>query len=431
MSNNTDNSLEKDSMGNFKDMYDEEIIRANDKKIEPIGFYYDNQMSNPFLTMTLHPSTYQVDESTTSKEGVTTTKKVWKPYQEGFDPLIPSNGPEKKEEKFKYSKNPIAVALLTEDPSFTVGNTFTDWNGGNPIEGIFGSAKPYAVIGKEWVKGLAEGAKSMKGENNFGASIVKAAGDVAGFVGKALDAGSKLLNKGLVVQGTRFTYYNGTNFSMNNLEFKFIKFSDYVKKGNDWVFQDVLEYMRTDLFPYCFGTYAKASESGLEISSNKDVQNFIDKYCGFQSAPGGFEMNAKNLDTAIIGTLRLNIGGTYALENLVIKNLNFTLSKAQAKKPNKDSNGRGETVPLYAEISLTLSPACMITDHSFNKIIDPKMNGLLGFRGAKITQYSNLLNELLKKRQDAFSDARKKITSGKIVFGGDSPRVAQKRSGLI
>lgn len=372
--------------------YNSEKEREDLSEVRHTGFYYDSQLMDESMIMSLHPSTY-------TKDG------KWEAFKEGYEPFVKSgsngSGKDKKETIF-YSKTPIAVCLLTEDPTFGVSNRFTDFNGGNPIEDIFNSFKPYAPF----LEKLGENLGKTK-DDNFGSGLNKFLNTGKKIVGKYAGIASSALNKSLFVQGTRFTYYNGSDFSTGQMEMKFTKFSEYNIKGE---FVNVADYIRDTLAPYCFGRYQNLEETGAMdgLTGGKSgelvdgVKKFIAEYCGVQTPPGGFKMDSRNLDIALFGTLRLNIGGVYAIENLLIKNMNFTLSKSQAKDPTHP----GQTVPLYADISLSLCPASMVTDKSMREMLSGK--GLKDMRGVRAAENNKQLENIINSRKTQFTNASMK-----------------------
>ena len=322
---------------------DPSTYKTNGKYTSNRGFYYDSQLEDPFLSISLHPNTY--------KEG-----DEWKVYKS--DILTPTMGGDYD----CYSKTPIARCIMTDDFIYSINNNWTDYNGGNAIENLFDQFKPYAPILAKGAKGLEEGLKSLMG-NNYGSTLVNTANKVGKITVDLLKNGSNFLNNALMVQGTRFTYYSGSSVNFNNMELKFIAFSDWLKNGE---FQSVDDYIK-NLHQYVLGDYHPVGTG----TGNKDLDKFIGEYVGYQSPPGGFTMDtqqitSKGLNVILKGTMRLNIGGQYAISNLIIKNMTVTLSKTRAKNPVIN----GGTVPLYAEITLQLGPACMIVNQGFNSIIN-------------------------------------------------------------
>jgi hypothetical protein len=360
--------------------YNPESQKRTLSEVRHTGFYYDSQLLDPSMTMTLHPSTY--NDGGEWKEFI---GDVYPPFIKGVS----------------YSKTPIAVCLLSEDPSFSTSNNFTDFNGGNPIEDVFNRMKPYApLMGK-----LSEGIKNSNTKEAFGAGIGEIINKGAEWFGDIAGKAESVLNKALFIQGTRFTYYNGSNFSTGQMEMKFTKFSEYNVNGT---FINVAKYISETLAPYCYGRYQSLTEDG---AMNKtfdgplagSMSRFIADYCGVQAPPGGFKMDAQSLDSALFGTLRLNIGGVYAVENLLIKSMTFSFSRSQAKDPENP----GKTVPLYADITLSLCPASMVTDNSFKEMLDGK--GLENIMTVRGEENKAMLNKMKTDRKNAFSSIADKI----------------------
>ena len=343
------------------------------------GFYYDSQLEDPYLSISLHANT-KLNEN-----------GEWVEWPgKHLEPIYTNEEKDKINWSKKYGVDPIARSILSEDFSYSITNNFSDYNGGNPIEEIFNNFKPYAPILEKFGTNLGNASNNF---DTMGSDIVKWFTEKAQSVSKLAKSTSGYLNKALFVQGTRFSYYNGTQFNFNNMEMRFIAFSDYVLQNGSWVFQSVEDYIKT-LQPYVMGIYSKYSNSFLyETGDNSWTDEFkknIKEYVGFQDPPGGFTMDTKSLDNTLKGTLRMNIGGTWAIENLVLKNMNVNMSKVQAKHPEKP----GETVPLYAEIVLQLSPASVLVDTGYRKTLDHK--GMTYIRKGISKGYENKLNSLKK-----------------------------------
>ena len=357
--------------------YNPEVEKSELSDVRHTGFYYDSQLLDPSMTMTLHPSTINK-----GSEWELVSGDVYPPLVSGVS----------------YSKTPIAVCLLSEDPTFSVSNRFTDFNGGNPIEDIFNSMKPYAPLVGKIGEAAADITKSNTTTGNFLEPYLKKGAELTKEWAPRLEG---LLNKSLFVQGTRFTYYNGSDFSTGQMEMKFTKFSEYNKEGK---FINVASYINDTLAPYSFGRYRKLSETGADdkpwaADIVKNLGELAD-YVGVQSPPGGFLMNAKSLDCSLKGTLRLNIGGVYAIENLLIKNLTFSFSRSQAKDPEHP----GKTVPLYADISISLCPASMITDNSMKEMLAGK--GLEKMMETKAAENKKQLDKMKEDRKSAFKSVK-------------------------
>lgn len=366
------------------------VNEDNTKKIcgnNNSGFYYDSQLNDPFLSITLHANTVE-------------TNGVWDFYK-GEKVLEAINN--EVEGSKHYMAEPLAKCILTEDLAYSVQNNFTDNNMGNPIESMFETFKPYAPVLGKMADGITKGAGDAAKSNNFGSAIASTLGNWGKAIAPWMKSAEGYLNKALMVQGTRFTYYNGTSFNFNNLEMKFTVFSDWDYKGN---FYSVEDYIKK-LTPYVMGKYYPSTNyEPISGVNSEDLKKFLADYVGFQEPPGGFKMDTQNLNNVLRGTLRLNIGGMWAIDNLVIKNMNVVLSKVQAKDPrgmkyesDKLVSYDGSLVPLYAEITLQLAPACIIVDEGYSRITNH--NGLKDIRSAAANAYMQKLNKL---RSDLSSD---------------------------
>jgi hypothetical protein len=151
-------------------------------------FYYDKQLNDPRLVITLHPNAMYVGNN------------EWKPFpaSECFSTSVL-----KPSTNFRYRKKPIAIAIANEDFSVNVSNSWTDFGRDNPFESMFNSFKPYApMISK--LSQSAEVIQEIRDPNS--------GGTVSGAMNKAIDFAQKhgeqfanILNRQLVVQGTRFS----------------------------------------------------------------------------------------------------------------------------------------------------------------------------------------------------------------------------------
>ena len=344
------------------------------------GFYYDSQLNDPYLSISLHANTIQDNEGHWIS-GKESGKKCLAPVNDEVDNENKSRYPYSA----CYLAEPLARCILTEDLAYSIQNNFTDFNGGNVIESMFESAKPYAPILEKLADGMKKGAGEVAKANNFGSAIARTLGNFANNFAPWMKTAGNFLNKGLMVQGTRYAYYNGTSFNLNNLEMKYTVFSDYDLYGN---FFSVEDYIKK-LAPYVIGKYYPSTnykEIGDNIT-NASAKEFVHEYCGFQEPPAGFKMDTKNLNNVLKGTLRLNIGGTWAIENLVLRNMNVVLSKVQAKDPENPGN----VVPLYADISLQLAPACVMIDTAYDRMVDHK--GLVEIKQKSTDAYKTLLEK--------------------------------------
>lgn len=148
------------------------------------------------------------------------------------------------------------------------------------------------------------------------------------------DKANDYLNKALVVQGTRFVYFSGTDIQMGNMMMRFTLFHEESSSVNDQLGK---------LMPYVIGDFNVMGEGG--------TGNIVDEalsMVGWQDPPGGFEASYKNVDVRLKGTVLLEFGRVFKIDNLVIKSASISMSKTRAKSRS------GVLSPLYADVVLTL-----------------------------------------------------------------------------
>lgn len=321
------------------------------------GWYYDLQLENKLTSASLHPYSVLVNGE-------------WRKhlYAEGEDKDLKENDPDQAE----YSKNPICKAIITEDFNVSVANTWSDF-GGDMLGQMWESIKPlapYAGAAKEMISSAVqeydsadEATKKRINESTVSrtlANVMRAMNDTFNNnEGSGLDI-TDYLNRALVVQGTRFSYYSGSGTSFGNLVMKFTIFPTF--KDNKYI---TVDKQVERILPYCIGEYVTGAD-GLKV--DKETQSIIDGMVAWQKPPGGFRANVKNVDIIQEGTLMLRFGAYYAITNLVIESANFNFSKQMTKKP--DPALSGEIIsPLYCDVTLQLRPATKYSDKSLKKFV--------------------------------------------------------------
>ena len=328
-------------------------------------FFYDRQLENELTSISLHPNTY------TSDGGIT-----WESCKSDLD----SDG--------VYRATPICKAILDEDYQVATSNMFSDF--GNDVIGeTFNSFKPYVPYAAHFSKVLEEA--NRKEEQMKTSSNEEDRESINSNIGQFLDKFTdvmyssvkempSLLNRNLVAQGARFSYYSGTGVGFGNLSMKFTVFSTW-SNGKFITIEDQLK----ELYGYCFGKFVDLVDintnketgevvttiTGTEIGTeNKVIGNFlnenkdlINRYFMWQLPPGGYRASVKDIDEIQFGTLKLKIGTYYSVPNLVIENAQFQFSK-QLIKVVKDikTDNVNDIYPLYCDVSLTLRPVTKFTD---------------------------------------------------------------------
>ena len=332
-------------------------------------FYYDQQLRDRRLVITLHPNSKYAG-------------KTWVPFDEeecfGYNIL---NDGKDHNRKYKYRLKPIATAIASEDFLVNVSNSWTDFGRNNPIEDVFNSIKPYA--GMISAVGPAVNEIANYDYSKSSSSVVKGIGkflnkmsDLAKSAGlESTEHLTDILNRQLVVQGTRFSYYSGSTTSFGNLSMKFTVFSDWIWNGTEYVFTTCYEQL-DELYDYAMCKYEDvdgslpgvvAKEVGTAVfdsttgqKAGKATKDFIESHFKWQMPPGGFRADLKSIDNIQRGTLKLRINDMYSLENLIITSMNVAYSRIPCKCPLEVD--KGKIVPLYADVTLSLQPATLYSD---------------------------------------------------------------------
>ena len=323
------------------------------------GWYYDLQLENRLTSATLHPN--QVLKG-----------NEWKIFTSSENPEIKKGDPDY--ETF-YSNDPICRAIITEDFNVSVANSWSDF-GGDMLGQMWESIKPlapYANEAKAMIhKAVTEyDAASPDAKKKINESkLSKTLASAMQIIDKNLqnpESGVKIedyLNRALVVQGTRFSYYSGSGTSFGNLMMKFTLFPTF--KGTEYI---TVDKQVEKILPYCIGKYVNGTD-GLKVDDNdKKAQNLVDSMIGWQKPPGGFKANVRNVDTIQEGTLMLRFGAYYAITNLVVENASFNFSKQLTKKPDPTMSDKELLSPLYCDVTIQLRPATKYSDVSLREFI--------------------------------------------------------------
>ena len=321
------------------------------------GWYYDLQIKNRLLSATLHPS--MVLNENTGK-----WRKIYD--SEGKD----KDNPE-------YREEPLCRAIVTEDFNVSVANTWSDF-GGDMLGQMWEAVKPMAPY-VDSIKGMIHSAvedwNKQKKENTKDYQAAKGSTVASTFADFMVSIDNKLqngqidvvdyLNRALVVQGTRFSYYSGSGTSFGNLMMKFTIFPTY--KNSTFISVDD---QVNELIPYCIGKFVKGTDGITEEDSN--THKLLDGMIAWQKPPGGFRANIKNVDVVQEGTLLLKFGAYYIIDNLVVENAVFNFSKQMTKNPNGYAAGGSILSPLYCDVAIQLRPATKYSDITLKRFISSR-----------------------------------------------------------
>lgn len=325
------------------------------------GFYYDQQLNNNLLVASLHPNTIKKTESKEASEK-SDNPATWK--------KIPSSDAENDSTntEWPYSVNSICKCIIPEDFQVSIANNWADF-GGDPLGQMWDQMKPLAPYVEkisEALSKMADRTSEYIAENpntNYNTGALSAFQTIAKEGATLLkEKGADYLNRSLVVNGTRFTYYGGTGIDFSGaLNMRFTLFFEYDKNLKDWrtVYDQVEE-----IIPYIVGDYIPVKEFN---SFSESIQD----WCSWQLPPGGFRSGLKDIEGINRGTLKLQIGKFYAVENLVIQSAQFNYSKVMAKHP-KIISGKDMFTPLYCEVMLMLKPATRFSVNSLKRFVSGK-----------------------------------------------------------
>ena len=317
-------------------------------------FYYDRELVNRFTSVTLHVNMVK------GSDGEWTVPN---------EPLDSDN----------YTVRPIARAVLNEDYQVAVSNTWSQF-GDDAIGSAFNSLKPFAPYAGHLAKMTQEmlgKMDEMKISNNesINSSFSNVMKKVVSNIGDVSEKGSKLLNRSLVVQGTRFSYYSGTGVGFGNLSMKFTVFSGYIQNYETGSYEwKTVDEQLSELYPYVMGQYdqgildGEGNIKGVGINTSVTGENakVINEFLAWQLPPGGYEPDTRNVDNIQVGTLKLKFGAYYSLNSLLCTNAQFNSSKQMVKYWDGSIN---KLSPLYCDVILTFQPATKYSDDAMKRFI--------------------------------------------------------------
>jgi hypothetical protein len=342
------------------------------------GWYYDKQMNSPLTSATLHANMWW---DSGKKEFIN-----WNEIEN--DNGFGNHSNECDRDKYEtiigavkgacgYGIDPICTSIINEDFNIAISNTWSEF-GGDPIGNAWNDLRgPLSGVAKPIIDSLNtlfennKTAKQNSGENiskmrewlQAGADYVHGKLDTSKF--NEFDVVS-FLNKALVTNGTRFTYYGGTGIAFGNLGMKFTVFP----KWENNQFLDVQNQV-TKLYPYFIGqmeTFEEAtgvgkgnSNDSLAVGTLKDAAN---RCFMFQNPPGGYLTEMSGIDLIQRGTLKLKIGGFYEITNLVCSDVMLNFSKNMVKNPINQ-----EISPLFCDVNITLRPSTKYSDRMLRAFV--------------------------------------------------------------
>lgn len=378
------------------------------------GWYYDTQLNNKLTSVTLHSNKWYNESLDNGKGGFENWDKC--KGDNGFGP----NGGKTDNDAYAthaavketgggcgYGIDPICKSILAEDFNVTISNTWSDF-GGDPVQELWNGAR---VKFAPYVKNIGEilnvfdkkNEEARQNPNNGKITtwitdfISNLSNKARGFADKYDINVDRFLNKALISQGTRFSYYGGTGVSFGNLGMKFTLFP----KWDNNKFISVTDQINK-LYPYFIGRLERFDEvdSLLKNWGDANLQNtqayeFLKKCFMWQSPPNDYKAEIFDIDVTQEGTLKLKFGCQYELANLLCSDMMLNFSKSMVKSPENSTLS-----PLYCDVALNLRPATKFTDQSLKKFI----SGLNNNGGLKddITDMSRKLKNALDTQEQNF-----------------------------
>lgn len=339
------------------------------------GWYYDKQIDSPLTSATLHANMWWNERGNGGKGEFINWDKI--SGDNGFG----SHRNECDRDKYEtligtvpdacgYGIDPICTSILNEDFNIAISNTWSEF-GGDPIGEMWNNLRgPMSGVARpiiDSINTLFENNRIAK--QNSGEDISKLREwlqNAVDWVHGKLDTSRfreadivSFLNKALVTNGTRFTYYGGTGIAFGNLGMKFTIFP----KWENNQFLDVQNQV-TKLYPYFIGQM-ESFEEATGIGESKEGDSFLvgtakdaaNRCFMFQKPPGGYLTEMSGIDLIQKGTLKLKIGSFYEITNLVCSDVMLNFSKNMVKNPTNQ-----EISPLFCDVNITLRPSTKYSD---------------------------------------------------------------------
>lgn len=364
-------------------------------------FYFDKEMHSEEIMVTAHPNTIlnretgewvevplaQAMKGETDNPTNTIEKKNSKGEIEVMTDTSAFNGP--------YREKPLARAILMDELQVSIANNWSEF-GGDPMGQLWEQVRPLAPYADVALKALGGMSKAIENwspkdgtpDSGFTDLLHKYLLPAITKGGTITESGKKFLQRSLVTQGTRFTYYGGTGIDFNgNFTMKYHVFADWMwdDKEKKFKFKTVYDQLE-ELIPYVVGDFVPFDSEFIK-DMVKDSSQFIKdgadslsetlaKHVWWQLPPGGYESNLKYIDGTQKGTFKLRVGTHYSIENLVIASAQFNLSKNMTKYPSAEldktratSSDNNKITPMSCEVTLQFKPSTKFSSRSLKRYL--------------------------------------------------------------
>jgi len=363
---------------------------------------------NRLTTISLHANSVYISKDNWAYSEIANNRDKMV-HQRDLDPNI---GEMYDEDGYFYK--PICTAVLQEDFQVTVQNQWSDM-GDDKLGGFVNSLRanlaPFAGTVSEGLQKMVHSQQelidSMSDEekNSVTGQIItslawmadKANGLVNGEGKDNSNHGegraAKYLNSALLINGSRFSIYQGSNLNFNNMGMRFTVIPKWDPETG--VFITVPQQLR-DMYMYFFGEYlqmddilkdedffveaeSSTKKEGDKKDGKKQDRSEILSRITWQRPPGGYQADMSQLDAVQKGSLKLKIGGLYTICNVVVESASLTFSKQMVKNPratfdtlmgNDQIGGSDYLTPLSCDVNLMLRPCTRYSDQTFKSIIE-------------------------------------------------------------
>lgn len=358
------------------------------------GWYYDLHQDwktvNRLTTVSLHANSYYKGKDSWGYPSVVLNRD--KDLKEAGTDAERDDGKNPDYDEDGYYYEPICTCILQEDFQIQVQNQWTDMGDdktGNFINSIRTSIVPFAgTISKglyDMGKGNAQFKKELESRNELAGSFTgqilmpivdwlneklngKGRDGTVNDNSKEESAMAKYLNSAILVDGSRFSVYQGSNISFGNMGMRFTVIPKWDPETG--VFISVVDQLK-ELYRYFFGEFMPLPKDW----GNESIRSVVT----FQRPPGGYQADMSQLDATQRGSLKLKIGGNYAICNVVVESATLVYSKQMVKNPlvthqmlmnESEVNGNDYLTPLSCDVNLVLRPCTRYSDHTLKNIVE-------------------------------------------------------------
>lgn len=378
-----------------------------------------------------------------------------------------------------YSIRPLLNSLIQDDFNVAITNEYSDFGSD---AGSFWNSFKTSIPTNRYMQNIYARMKANydasekdlkeKVNKSFIASALQSMNNMmagsSGFINKM----NKYQNANLMLQGSRFTFYNGTGISFGTLGLKITLFP----KWENGKFKTVNAQLE-EIYPYVVGNIEPVDGTMIEDGLNEiremfkkdgkrkefdpETKALMSTFMKFQMPPAGYEPGLQYLDAVNKGTLKLKIGPYYSISDLVIRDMQLNFSKYMVKNPmagkavgNDPGSIRGGLEadslysPLYCEVNIMLQPCSKFTSDKLKEFVSGAWRksdiGYLnktirdGLRNEikksvnrynpdeKVRSVRNKVDNMIKKVNTAVTNAIKSQEERKVVDNEKTEELRQK-----